>query len=54
MALYFSLNALIHWIGPDGVIGSWPRGVANSIPLAVMLLLGLLQLRASRPNTGEL
>jgi hypothetical protein len=46
MTFYFSLDALIHWIGPEGLIGSWPRGIVNSIPLAVMLLLGLLQLRA--------
>src|SRR6185436_1539427 len=44
---YFSLDTLIHWIGPEGLIGSWRRGIANSIPLVVMLLLGLLQLRAS-------
>ena len=46
MTLYFSLDALIHWIGPEGIIGSWQRGMVNSIPLAVMLLLGALQLRA--------
>jgi hypothetical protein len=46
MTFYFSLDALIHWVGPEGLIGSWRRGIANSIPLAVMLLLGLLQLRA--------
>ena len=50
MTAYFTLDALIHWIGPDGLIGSWPRGITNSIPLVVMLLLGLLQLRASRAN----
>jgi hypothetical protein len=47
MTLYFSLDALIHWVGPEGLIGSWRRGITNSIPAAVMLLLGLLQLRAS-------
>jgi len=52
MTFYFSLNALIHWIGPDGLIGSWSRGIINSIPFAVMLLLGLLQLRTSRANQG--
>ena len=45
MTFYFSLDALIHWIGPEGFIGSWSRGIANSIPFAVMLLLGLLQMR---------
>ena len=48
MTFYFALDALIHWIGPEGFIGSWPRGIANSIPLAALLLLGLLQLRAPR------
>ena len=48
MTFYFLLDALIHWIGPEGLIGSWPRGIANTIPLAVMLLLGLLQRRV--PN----
>jgi hypothetical protein len=57
MTFYFSLDTLIHWVGPEGLIGSWPRGIANSIPLAVMMLLGLLQLRASKrmgqsPATG--
>lgn len=47
MTLYFLLDALIHWVGPDGLIGSWRRGFINSIPFAVMLLLGLLQWRAS-------
>ena len=45
MTFYFSLSALIHWIGPEGPIGSWQRGIANSIPPAIMLLLGLLQQR---------
>ena len=50
MTFYFSLDALIHWIGPGGIIGSWPRGILNSIPLAVMLLLGLLLGREARTN----
>ncbi len=45
MTFYFSLDSLIHWVGPEGLIGSWPRGIVNSVPPAVMLLLGLLQLR---------
>ena len=48
MTFYFSLDALIHWIGPDGPIGSWPRGAINSVPFALMLLLGLLQARSFR------
>ena len=47
ITFYFSLDALIHWVGPEGLIGSWSRGIINSIPLAVMLLFGLLQLRES-------
>ena len=47
LTFYFALDALIHWVGPDGPIGSWSRGVINSIPFAVMLLLGWLQLRVS-------
>ncbi len=50
VTVYFSLDALIHWVGPEGLIGSWKRGIVNSIPLAVMLLLGLLQVRASQSN----
>jgi hypothetical protein len=47
ITFYFSLDALIHWVGPDGLIGSWPRGLINSVPFAVMLLLGLLHQTAS-------
>src|SRR5262245_43082776 len=53
MTGYFFLDALIHWIGPGGLIGSWRRGIVNSIPFAVMLLLGLLQWRASRTKSRE-
>ena len=45
VTFYFALDALIHWIGPDGFIGIWSRGIVNSIPFAVMLLLGLLEMR---------
>jgi hypothetical protein len=48
MTFYLFLDALIHWVGPEGLIGSWPRGIINSIPFTVMLLLGLLQLRESQ------
>ena len=50
MTFYCSLDALIHWVGPEGLIGSWPRGIVNSIPFAVMLLVGLPQLRASEDS----
>ena len=52
MTFYFSLDSLIHWVGPEGLIGSWRRGIANSVPLAVMLLLGLLQLRELKRLRG--
>jgi hypothetical protein len=47
MTFYFFLHALIHWVGPEGLIGSWRRGVINSIPFVAMLLLGLLRVRAA-------
>jgi hypothetical protein len=48
MTFYFLLDALIHWIGPDGYIGSPSRGIVNTIPLALMLVVGFVQLRASQ------
>ena len=51
MTFYFLLDALIRWVGPDGVIGSWQRGIVNSIPLTILLLLGLLQLGAPKRRT---
>jgi hypothetical protein len=47
MTFYLALDAVIHWIGPEGLIRPWSRGILNSIPFLVMLLLGLLQLRRS-------
>jgi hypothetical protein len=49
MTFYLSLDTLIHWVGPEGLIGSWQRGIINSIPFSVMLVLGLLQLRTPNP-----
>jgi hypothetical protein len=48
ITLYFSLDALIHWIGPHGPYGDLSRGLINSVPAAIMLLLGLLPLRSAR------
>jgi hypothetical protein len=48
VTVYFSLNALIHWVGPEGLVGSWSRGIINSIPFALMLLLGLLELQRAQ------
>ena len=44
---YFFFDAVIHWFEPDGFQGSWSRGIVNSIPFLVMLLLGIAQLRAA-------
>ena len=43
MTLYFLLNASIHWVGPEGIVGSWSSGIVNSTPFLVMLFLGLRQ-----------
>jgi predicted acyltransferase len=48
MTLYLSLDALIHWVGPDGPIGSLSRGAINSVPFTLMVLLGLLASRSLR------
>jgi len=48
MTFYFLLDTLIHWIGPDGIIGSWSRGTINTLPFVFMLLCGALQRRASK------
>jgi hypothetical protein len=42
LTLYLMLDASIHWVGPQGLTGSWQRGLTNSIPPLVMLTLGLL------------
>jgi hypothetical protein len=51
MTFYLALDALIHWVGPQGPIGDWQRGIINSIPLAVMLLLGVALQR--KPHAGS-
>ncbi|HKF43248.1 MAG TPA: hypothetical protein VKG01_09120 [Thermoanaerobaculia bacterium] len=53
MTLYFFLDALIHWVGPTGFIGSWSRGIVNSIPLAIMVLVGFLESRAPGPQVNR-
>jgi hypothetical protein len=42
LTLYLTLDSLIHWIGPQGIIGSFQRGLINSIPPFLFLALGLL------------
>ena len=48
LTLYLMLDATIHWFGPQGVIGSLKRGVTNSVPPLVFLILGLLWGRDDR------
>ena len=43
LTLYLMLDASIHWVGPQGFIGSPRRGLINSIPPLVMLTLGFLR-----------
>ena len=47
-AFYFFLNALIHWIGPEGVTDSWRSGAFNSIPFVVLTILGVAQQRGPK------
>jgi len=48
LTLYLVLDASIHWVGPQGLIGSLQRGLVNSTPPLVFLILGVLWLRADR------
>ena len=52
LTFYFALDMLIHWVSPDGVISTWQRGVTNTVPFAVMLLLGVLLSRSPRQASG--
>ena len=45
LTIYLVLDASIHWFGPQGVIGSVQRGVTNSIPPVVFLIVGVLRQR---------
>jgi hypothetical protein len=42
LTLYLVLDASIHWVGPQGFIGSVQRGLINSIPPVLLVILGLL------------
>ena len=46
LTLYLALDSAIHWVGPQGLVGSLQRGLINSIPPLVMLILGILSWRA--------
>ena len=48
LTLYLVLDSLIHWVGPQGFIGSLQRGLINSIPPLLLLTLGFLSWRARR------
>ena len=52
VTVYFLLNATVHWVGPDGFTDSWQSGVFNTIPFALMLILGVLQ-RSQLDSEGE-
>jgi hypothetical protein len=52
LTIYFAFDSLIHWVGPDGLIGSWSRGLINTVPPLVMVVLGLLRQR-ERKLKGE-
>ena len=42
LTLYLVIDSSIHWVGPQGLIGSVQRGLINSVPPLVLLILGLL------------
>ena len=48
LTLYLVLDSSIHWVGPQGLIGSLQRGLINSIPPVLLLMLGLLWWRVPR------
>ena len=48
LTLYLVLDSSIHWVGPQGFIGSLQRGLINSIPPLLFLILGFLWWRALR------
>ena len=43
LTIYLVLDASIHWVGPQGMIGSLQRGVINSIPPLAFLIVGVLR-----------
>ncbi len=48
LTLYLVLDSAIHWVGPQGFIGSLQRGLINSIPPLSLLILGFLWWGAPR------
>jgi hypothetical protein len=52
LTLYLVLDSAIHWIGPQGFIGSPRRGLINSIPPMLLVILGLLWRRRAKVEGG--
>ena len=52
LTLYLGLDAAIHWVGPQGFVGSVQRGVINSIPAVLLIVLGLLLWRQRPTSAG--
>jgi hypothetical protein len=50
LTIYLMLDASIHWVGPQGVIGSLQRGVINSMPPLLFVILGVLHERRGRSS----
>ena len=48
LTLYLVLDSAIHWVGPQGFIGSLQRGLVSSFLLLLLLILGFLWWRAPR------
>jgi len=42
LTLYLVLDSAIHWVGPQGFVGSLQRALINSIPPVLLLILGFL------------
>lgn len=52
LTAYLVLDSSIHWVGPQGFIGSPRRGLINSIPPLLLLILGLLWRRRAKVEGG--
>jgi len=50
LTFYLMLDSLIHWVGPQGLVGSLRRGLINSTPPLLLLVLGLLRRRTNHPR----
>ncbi|HEY7672108.1 MAG TPA: hypothetical protein VIC71_07810 [Gammaproteobacteria bacterium] len=51
VVFFLVLDAWVHWFTAFGTFEHEPRAVINAIPLFVYLVLGLLRLRESGPQT---